>query len=129
MAAKYRAHLLVKKALEEGVLVQEPCERCGSKRSIGHHDDYEKPLDVRWRCRSCHPKVHAEPRRAAGEPPIESTNEPVLTITGFARRLGVCTQTVTNWIDDGHIRTVRLVGGKRWIPQSELAKVGQRVDG
>jgi hypothetical protein len=22
-----------------------------------------------------------------------------------------------------------LVGGKRWIPQSELAKVGQRVDG
>lgn len=41
------------------VPVPGPCEQCGSTRNvIRHHDDYSRPLDVRYLCRSCHAFVH-----------------------------------------------------------------------
>jgi hypothetical protein len=51
-------------ALRSGEIVRgDACEACGGtggKRALdGHHDDYTKPLDVRWLCRSCHGEVHA----------------------------------------------------------------------
>jgi len=41
-----------------GRLIQQPCEVCGSPESEKHHDDYTKPLVVRWRCRRHHLDVH-----------------------------------------------------------------------
>ena len=36
-----------------------PCESCGSERNVvRHHDDYARPLDVRFLCRRCHAFVH-----------------------------------------------------------------------
>ena len=59
---KYKAITMVHNALRSGKLIQpNSCEKCGKvTRNIeGHHDDYSKPLDVRWLCLSC----HAETRR------------------------------------------------------------------
>jgi hypothetical protein len=39
----------------------EKCSECGTKARLdGHHDDYAKPLSVRWLCRGCHQRWHAE---------------------------------------------------------------------
>jgi len=35
------------------------CSQCGKiGRVDGHHDDYGRPDQVRWLCRSCHMKLH-----------------------------------------------------------------------
>src|SRR5215469_16369791 len=45
------------KALLAGRLLREPCEVCGDHAEM-HHDDYARPLDVRWLCRTHHAEVH-----------------------------------------------------------------------
>lgn len=49
----------------------ERCEKCNGRpvfldKIQAHHDDYSKPLDVRWLCRSCHIKHHVALRKAEG---------------------------------------------------------------
>jgi hypothetical protein len=40
-----------------GLLVPQPCEVCGSLQVEKHHDDYSKPLQVRWFCRRHHRRI------------------------------------------------------------------------
>lgn len=42
---------------KRGKLVPEPCEVCGEKAEK-HHDDYSKPLGVRWLCPTHHRQWH-----------------------------------------------------------------------
>jgi hypothetical protein len=39
---------------QRGKLSPQPCEVCGSLEVEMHHDDYSKPLQVRWFCRPHH---------------------------------------------------------------------------
>jgi hypothetical protein len=55
---KRDAHVITNNAIQGGHLIPMPCEVCGSKAQA-HHDDYSRPLDVRWLC----PKHHAEHHR------------------------------------------------------------------
>lgn len=48
---------MVKKAVRSGRLMRMACEVCG-KTAEAHHDDYGRPLNVRWLCRSHHRKFH-----------------------------------------------------------------------
>jgi hypothetical protein len=50
------AHDAVKWALSTSKLTRpDHCSVCGKDcKPEGHHDDYSKPLDVRWLCRACH---------------------------------------------------------------------------
>jgi hypothetical protein len=58
---KIKARAEVRKALARGDLVRQACEWEGCEE-IGHahHDDYTKPLEVRWICRTHHDELHAE---------------------------------------------------------------------
>lgn len=40
--------------LEAGRMTRGLCEVCGAIKTEAHHEDYAKPLDVRWLCRSHH---------------------------------------------------------------------------
>ncbi len=47
---KYRARQKLCYAVKTGKLIRKPCEICGEKKTQGHHEDYLKPLSVRWLC-------------------------------------------------------------------------------
>ena len=46
-------------------LTPQPCEKCRAARTVAHHDDYDKPLEVRWLCPSHH--AYAEHKHHRGE--------------------------------------------------------------
>jgi hypothetical protein len=53
----------VKRAIHNGILVRQCCEFCGDENTQAHHDDYSRPLDVRWLCPQHHHMVHVEKRK------------------------------------------------------------------
>ena len=54
-------HTLVQGAIRRGELKRPlVCESCGLIRATwAHHDDYLKPLEVRWLCKPCHGRWHS----------------------------------------------------------------------
>lgn len=50
---KHKARLLARKNI-----LLEPCEVCGSLRSMRHHPDYSKPLEVVFLCQLHHSLTH-----------------------------------------------------------------------
>lgn len=57
---KYAAHVITGNAIRGGKLAPASnCSICSSTEKIeGHHDDYTKPLEVRWLCEKCHKEWH-----------------------------------------------------------------------
>lgn len=62
-----RVHNITEIALEKGILIRKiKCDQCGDipvfangRTGIeAHHDDYNKPLSVRWLCKKCHFEWH-----------------------------------------------------------------------
>lgn len=48
-------HVYVKR----GKVAKGPCEVCGTRALVeGHHEDYARPLVVRWLCRKHHADLH-----------------------------------------------------------------------
>jgi len=52
------AQLRVKRALASGDLTRDVCVFCGDDDPHGHHEDYDKALEVIWLCRPHHQQVH-----------------------------------------------------------------------
>jgi hypothetical protein len=57
-SVKTKAVAQVNSAIAAGKLTRKPCEKCGAEKAEGHHDDYAKPLEVRWLCRTHHRRWH-----------------------------------------------------------------------
>ena len=61
-------HDVTEKAIKKGILIPEKCEVCGEYTFMkdgraavqAHHDDYNKPLSVRWLCQKHHHIWHKE---------------------------------------------------------------------
>ena len=54
-----KCYMVVRTAKRAGRLItQQPCELCGKAFAHAHHDDYRKPLEVRWLCVKHHGTFH-----------------------------------------------------------------------
>ena len=58
---KQRKHAVARAYLNvyvnRGKIERKACEICGEERVEAHHEDYNKPLDVRWLCKSHHQNI------------------------------------------------------------------------
>jgi len=55
---EYRARVKVSSAVKRGKLVKGRCEICNLNNVQAHHDDYTKPLEIRWFCKQHHSECH-----------------------------------------------------------------------
>ena len=56
----YPERVKAHKAANRAGLLQQPCEVCGAVPAEMHHNDYSKPLEVRWLCNRHHQRLHHE---------------------------------------------------------------------
>ena len=58
---KYKATSMINSAIKTGKLFKESCSECGSDDMVhAHHDDYLKPLNIRWLCAAHHAQWHRD---------------------------------------------------------------------
>ena len=55
---KSRAHRIIAYHVRKGNITRQACEACGNNETHAHHDDYSKPLNVRWLCNEHHAEWH-----------------------------------------------------------------------
>lgn len=55
---KIRVRQLTRYAIRSGYIIEKPCEICGEIKVDAHHDDYSKPLEVRFLCEKHHVEHH-----------------------------------------------------------------------
>ena len=82
-----RARVIYRTAIKRGVLVNpKVCSECGSTTHVsGHHDDYSKPLSVRWLCHKCHFQWHeANKALPAHDLPPTMTRAEICSLGGKA---------------------------------------------
>ena len=57
-----KCYNIIRMAKKKGEIIKQSCEICGNKDGQAHHDDYNKPLELRWLCRSHHMIFHRNHR-------------------------------------------------------------------
>ena len=81
-----RAQNLLEQAIARGVVERKThCEACGATGTMkdgrsaiqAHHDDYNKPLEVRWLCQRCHHEWHKTNEA------VMPTESPLIISAGF----------------------------------------------
>lgn len=57
---KAKARLILRNAIQKGSIIKPKiCEDCGKRKKLhGHHENYNKPLEVNWLCIHCHHLLH-----------------------------------------------------------------------
>jgi len=58
---KANARAYLHEYIKRGKITKGVCEVCG-KPAEAHHDNYDKPLEVRWFCREHHLELHGHPQ-------------------------------------------------------------------
>ena len=96
-------------AIRRGKLIRQPCEVCSSGRAHAHHDDYSKPLEIRWLCPKHHQQFHRSPEvkavmkaKNASIAPVQIDIDDVLTAKEAAAIAHTSAGTIYNWAKVGY---------------------------
>lgn len=57
-ANKVKAQRKLQKAIKLGKVFKRACLFCQKSETIGHHPNYDKPLEVIWVCKIHHRQIH-----------------------------------------------------------------------
>lgn len=57
------AHCIVANGIRSGRITRGSCSICGSNEAEAHHEDYSKPLEITWLCKTHHAARHVELNR------------------------------------------------------------------
>lgn len=52
------ANMLLNRAVRKGKVIKQNCGVCSSVRTVAHHPDYSRPLEVLWLCELHHKEWH-----------------------------------------------------------------------
>jgi len=55
---KYKSRQTLRNAVAAGKIEKTPCKDCGETKVEARHQDYSKPLEVEWLCKTCHADRH-----------------------------------------------------------------------
>ena len=55
---RLKVNQLVGYLIRKGKINRKPCQICENIKSHGHHEDYNKPLDIIWLCAKHHKAIH-----------------------------------------------------------------------
>lgn len=69
---KHVVYTAVARAIRRGKLARQKCDVCGARPTEAHHDDYSKPLEIRWLCVACHAEHHRVLRHSEACGGVES---------------------------------------------------------
>lgn len=103
-------------AVKAGKITPGPCEwileggsTCGAEPTVAHHDDYARPLDVRWLCRSHHPLAHRNVKKRRPD----ATTASLISARRFREQIELVTQPVLvmKRVDDGSREIIGM-----WLP-------------
>ena len=90
-SADDHAQNMAEYAIRKGVLTPAPCEVCGENGVMSdgrrivqaHHDDYNRPLDVRWLCQKHHHEWHKNNTPCGLEVAMEAITQVDVICGGF----------------------------------------------
>lgn len=112
---KANCHRLVNEALESGALIKGLCAVCQSVDVVGHHRDYDKPLEVEWLCRKHHMEAHRGFWLDGIEPQTEVIQEMLDTLTAHhvrpeeaEKETGIGRQTIKRMLIGKSVRPYNL---------------------
>lgn len=130
MTKKQKANLLVALACKSEELVRpDKCQTCGKPGKIlAHHDDYDKPLEVRWLCSACHGKAHAGHSNTRLPDSIKAAHRTFgqVTLQDVAWALGLQYSTVHRRLR-GSPHALQDNSGTWWVDARALARHYQEI--
>lgn len=112
---KHKARKQAQRAHRRGLLrAPDVCESCKGEGPLHkHHDDYSKPLEIRWLCVKCHRVTHRRPGKSKVETEARANVKKLRAIPGMEKIADSLTRLMDGASRGGKARAKKLSKKRR----------------